>query len=384
MNKEWGEGVRSNDDYCVVMLAGKTLTSTVYSPSAMECFSPATQAQMELSEKVAEQVKGGDANSLIQLMDYCLKQDPQWMQASKGVLASLQYSESEDIQNTKLSQYEAYLAATRGDTQGARSILTDAVNSCKDRAFKGYLMQFLAEYVNLTDKAKAQEILLSANKTNARLMKPISGISYDKVNPLVQTQAQQCSLYLKSNFVIKNRMLVKVNSVLEDLRFRPNSANRFEDAINTLGLLLGFNAQRPEALYNKGPDNIWSIGDNKYLVIECKNEAVVDSINKHNCNQLNGSHQWFKDHYDYTSECTPIIIHPSSIYDYVCSPIDSTRIINAEKLDELKNNVEQFFISIAANDELNNPNAIRDKLISYKLRSIDIVDIYTVAFTKKS
>lgn len=379
-----GRGVRSNDDYCVVMLAGKTLTSTVYSPSAMECFSPATQAQMELSEKVAEQVKGGDANSLIQLMDYCLKQDPQWMQASKGVLAALQYSESEDIQNTKLSQYEAYLAVTRGDTQGACSILTDAVNSCKDRAFKGYLMQFLAEYVNLTDKAKAQEILLSANKTNARLMKPISGISYDKVNPLVHTQAQQCSLYLKSNFVIKNRMLVKVNSVLEDLRFRPNSANRFEDAINTLGLLLGFNAQRPEALYNKGPDNIWSIGDNKYLVIECKNEAVVDSINKHNCNQLNGSHQWFKDHYDYTSECTPIMIHPSSIYDYVCSPIDSTRIINAEKLDELKNNVEQFFISIAANDELNNPNAIRDKLISYKLRSIDIVDIYTVAFTKKS
>ena len=378
-----GRGVRSNDDYCVVMLAGKTLTSTVYSPSAMDYFSPATKAQMELSERVAEQVKGKGAKDLIGLMDYCLLQDPQWLQASKGVLASLQYSDNKEIQKTKLQQYEAYLAAIRGDTRSACTELTEAVNGCTDKAFKGYLKQCLAEYVNLTDHAKAQEILLSANKTNSRLMKPIAGISYDKVNPLVQSQAEQCSSYLNSQFLIKNRMLVKVNSVLDDLRFRPDSANRFEEAINTLGLLLGFNSQRPEAQFNNGPDNIWSIGDNKYLVIECKNEATVGTISKYNCNQLNGSHQWFKRTYDFTSQCTPIMVHPSNTYDRVCSPIESTRIINEPKLEELRSSVEKFFISIANNDELNNVQAISGKLATYKLRASDIVPFYTVPFVIK-
>ncbi|MVB23564.1 DEAD/DEAH box helicase [Vibrio cholerae] len=114
-----GRGVRSNDDYCVVMLAGKTLTSTVYSPSAMEYFSPATKAQMELSERVAEQVKGQDAQALIGLMNYCLSQNTQWVQTSKGILASLQYSNHEEVQKTKLLQYDAYLSAVRGDTSRA-------------------------------------------------------------------------------------------------------------------------------------------------------------------------------------------------------------------------------------------------------------------------
>ncbi|WP_104035383.1 DEAD/DEAH box helicase family protein [Vibrio jasicida] len=375
-----GRGVRSADDHCVVMLAGKTLARTVYNPSAMNYFSPATKAQMELSEKVASQVQGKPANELIQLMDYCFSQHPQWVQASKGVLASLQYNDNEMIQNIKQYQYEGYLAALRGDTTTAVEKQTEAVNKCTDRVFKGYLKQFLAEYVNLTDPTKAQEILLSANKDNSRLMKPIAGISYNRVNPLTHGQAEQCSRYLNSKFLLKNKMLVFVNSVLEDLRFRPDSANRFEEAMNALGLLLGFHAQRPEAAYNKGPDNIWSIGDNNYLVIECKNEAVNDKISKYYCNQLTGSAQWFNDNYDQSSECTPIMVHVSNTYEFACSPLSTSRVINAEKLEELKKNVQRFFASLATHDEMNNVNAIRDKLTSHKLRAIDIVELYTIPF----
>ncbi|MCV3262305.1 hypothetical protein OGZ01_00385 [Vibrio harveyi] len=137
-------------------------------------------------------------------------------------------------------------------------------------------------------------ILLNANTYNQRLLKPLSGLSYTKVNGLTQEQAEQCSSYLSSKFLIKNKMIIAANAVVDDLYFKPKSANKFEAAMDNLAKMLGFNSQRPELAYNKGPDNLWSIGNQQYLVIECKNEATSDTINKSYCNQLNGSSTWFE------------------------------------------------------------------------------------------
>ncbi|MGC7854140.1 helicase, partial [Vibrio anguillarum] len=105
-------------------------------------------------------------------------------------------------------------------------------------------------------------------------------------------------------------MIIFANAVIDDLYFKPKSANKFEAAMDSLAKMLGFNSQRPELAYNKGPDNLWSIGNQQYLVIECKNEATSDTINKSYCNQLNGSSTWFENQYDFTSQHTPIMIHP--------------------------------------------------------------------------
>ncbi|UGY28893.1 hypothetical protein HU675_0020150 [Bradyrhizobium septentrionale] len=54
-----------------------------------------------------------------------------------------------------------------------------------------------------------------------------------------------------------------------------------------------------KACEGRGPDNLWALGALQYLVIECKSGAVkASSINKHDCNQLNGSMNWFADKYD--------------------------------------------------------------------------------------
>ena len=54
-----GRGVRSSDDYCVVFLMGRNLTSQLYSGGAIDKFSPGTKAQINLSEQISEQIKGG-------------------------------------------------------------------------------------------------------------------------------------------------------------------------------------------------------------------------------------------------------------------------------------------------------------------------------------
>ncbi|WP_210499663.1 DEAD/DEAH box helicase [Vibrio crassostreae] len=378
-----GRGVRSSDDFCVVMLTGKRLTSTIYTENAIEHFSPATKSQMDLSEKIAEQVQDKPATELDLLMEYCLKQDSNWTRMSKGRLASLKYQDSPHVKNIKLSLYDAYQKATWGDTNQACSIIKSVVDECNVNSIKGYLKQTLAEYINLHDETESQKVLLSASILNQRLMKPLAGITYEKINPVIHEQAEQCSSYLFARFLRPNQMLIKINGVLEDLYFKPKSANRFEAALHDLGRLLGFQSQRPEAMYNKGPDNLWSIGAQQYLVIECKNEATASTINKGYCNQLNGSLEWFKRNYDFSSAATPIMVHPSTTFEYASSPNESIRIMNEQKLSELRNNAKAFFESIASNNELSNVGAIREKLTTYKLRGQDIVPNYTVGYVAK-
>jgi hypothetical protein len=55
-----GRGVRSNDDYCVVLLIGAKLTARVKSPEGTALLTPATQAQLDLSRKVAKQLANVD------------------------------------------------------------------------------------------------------------------------------------------------------------------------------------------------------------------------------------------------------------------------------------------------------------------------------------
>ena len=56
-----GRGIRSNEDYCVVICMGARLLNVLYVQGAVRHFSPATRKQLELSREIALQIeaKGG-------------------------------------------------------------------------------------------------------------------------------------------------------------------------------------------------------------------------------------------------------------------------------------------------------------------------------------
>ena len=88
---------------------------------------------------------------------------------------------------------------------------------------------------------------------------------------------------------------------------------------------------------------LWEVGDQNYFVIECKNEAVNDFIAKRYCDQLSGSMNWFNEEYDYTSSAIPLMIHPSDSIHKLATAHENMRVINKEKLGDLKNSVLEFF-----------------------------------------
>jgi hypothetical protein len=379
-----GRGIRSNDDYCVVFLVGRDLTSQLYSQGAISKLSPGTKAQLELSEQVSEQIKGKEISELTETINYCLTRADQWVIASKGVLASLKYPEGNDLDNVTIVLRKAYDYASNNDPIKGAETLNDLVNAISNKKEKGYLKQMLAEYTNIYDKPEAQKLQMSAANDNRRVLKPIEGIQYHKIAGDAFDQAVSCSNYLVGKHEDPNKLIIEVNGTLDELQFKEDSSNIFEERLKNIAKHLGFDSQRPEQEYKRGPDVLWNIGELKYLVIECKNEATASTISKGYCNQLNGSGTWFETKYDNTCAYTPIMVHPSTLFEYAASPNPKIRIITKHKLNEFCNSVRGFIKAVASSNELGNQAAIREKLIAYKLRASDIVELYTAPFAIKN
>lgn len=372
-----GRGVRASDDYCGIFLMGKSLVNQIYVGNAIDKFSPATKAQIQLSEQVSDQLMGNSLQDVWETILYCLQQKQDWVSASKGILTGLSIIPKE-TNKTNIALRQAYDLASRHDYSGACSILLELINDTKDKAFKSYLKQIAAEYYNFNDQNEAQQLLLSAAKDNTRVLMPIKGLQYQKLSKASSEQATACSQYLTS-FKDANQAILKLNAVLNDLVFAEKSANRFEQAMAELALFIGFYSQRPENDYKKGPDVLWEMGGLKYLVIECKNEAITSTINKQYCNQLNGSGEWFINNYDQSCSFVPILIHPSNKFEYAATYRKGTRILNKDCLEKLKSSVDSFIRSIVTSNMMSNIQGIQVRLQQYKFLAENFESNYTIA-----
>jgi hypothetical protein len=372
-----GRGVRSSDDYCVVFLMGRTLSSQLYVEGAIDRFSPGTKAQINLSNQVSQQISGGELSEIKEIIHYCLDRNKDWVSASKGTLASLVY-ESSTPDAISIGQRKAYNAARINNYKFAANELDTLAKSIDEIPVRSYLKQFLAEYVNHYDREEAQKILMSAANDNPRVTKPIQGIAYHKIESEMMNQARECRKYLQQISRDPNTIIIEVNALLESLIFMPETASLFEESLKRIARYIGFESQRPEDQVGKGPDVLLELGSLKYLVVECKNGATSEKICKRDCNQLNGSTKWFESIYDSTCKYTPILIHPSNKFEHAASPHNDTRIMNEEKLALLRDNISSFIKSLCVENKLDNDEAIMERLVRHNLIANNFCDNYTV------
>lgn len=379
-----GRGVRSNDDYCAVLLTGHTLTSILYSEGTINKFSPATKAQFDLSEQVARQIHGKTYKEIMDTIELCFSRNQQWVSTSKGALASLKYSEAQDIDKVSVQMRRSYDEALNNNYTKSFYILNTLLSTINNKIEKGYIKQITASYINLYDQVEAQRMQKSAIDDNRRVLKPIAGIEYHKISGTTYDQAVACSRFLTEKYRDPNMLIVDVNRLTENLQFKEDSSNIFEESFKMLARYIGLESQRPELEYKKGPDVLWHLENASFLVIECKNEATSGTISKDYCNQLNGSAVWFENKYGRSTPFTPILVHTSKMFEYASSPLPETKIINGDGLNRFIESFKNFIKSLAANNELGNSPAIREKLIAYRLRGSDIANNYTSNFSVRN
>ncbi len=378
-----GRGVRSNSDSCCIVLMGDNLADVLLRNNGISFFSNATREQYNLSKDLWNLLKEEKAKpcvaDIFELADYSLNREVEWIQNSKERLSSVVYSSETKFDANTTYLRKAYDYTINLQWQKAVDSLNDAINSETNSSTKGFLLQIKAKYTNFIDKSQAQQILLSGRNANTGILYPISGIRYDKaINN--KEQAKAICEHIYQNRISQNDYVIYVNAINNSLSFLLES-DEFEDAFQKAGQIIGFVSSRPDKETNgEGPDNLWAIGGNKYLVIESKNGAVSDTISKDYCNQLGGSMRWFSNVYGNVYFGVPIMIHKSVIIDRQATAVPNMKIITQENLELLRENINKFAIAVTQDENWCNEMKINQLLCQYKLRGDDIVQNYTTSF----
>ncbi len=379
-----GRGVRSSNDYCLVYLLGNQLTNVLYSDDGYEFFSNATKAQFKLSEKMCEQIEGQTIDEIMEIGNYLLERNSDWVEVCKNGISSVEYVKTINVSKYAVAIRKAFNYALYGDYQKAASMITELVNDEDNVRLKGYYKQMLAEYTNFFDKNSAQQILKSAKKDNMEILNPIEGIQFSKFAIANSSQTQIIIENINQRQLDANKLVLYADTILGDLKFEKDTSKRFENAIRDVFEMIGYNARQPEREVGKGPDDFVMLGTGDYLVIECKNETITDTICKHDCNQLMGSFSWFNNLYqDQEISCVPIMIHNSNIFTYECSPSPQIKIMTPTLLNKFKENVRKCIVAIAQPNNFKNVQNMFNIIKTYKLDKDVIVQEYPTSYQIK-
>jgi hypothetical protein len=370
-----GRGVRSAEDHCVVILLGSRLAQLISDRRYLSKVSPATRAQMELSDAISEELRGQSLAEIVPVIQQVLDRDPAWVGMSRSRLAGIEYPEGHVDDGLLLSR-SAFNAAAAGQFDKAVDLMSQAVNRTDDSRLKGWRQEEVAVYRHQIDPAGAQQVLVGAIGLNPRVTKPMLGVGYRRLSA-ADNQARAAADYLRATYTERNALLVGLNALLDDLAFDPDRTDEFEDAMEKLGWHLGFTSQRPERDTKNGPDVLWAIGGQRFLAIECKSGATGDVIYRHDMAQLAHSVNWFVESYGAGSTCAPLMVHPVNVLASDATPPPDCRIVTKEKLGDLRTAAKSMVTALASGDSWADPAAVGEQLKSRLLTAGDIVSRYS-------
>lgn len=374
-----GRGVRSNDDYCVVLLCGAKLTSRVKNRKGREMLTAATQIQMDLSDRLARQLGERTIEKIEEAIESCLGRDPDWVTVSKKALLKAKPDLGLNLEHWAVATRLAFDHARRDDHVEAVNVLQSLIVPEHDRFLKAWLTVRVAERMNAVDPVEAQKILLRAHRLNSNVLKPVAGIAYQKLEAKAGQQAAEVKQRHQSRYLEAADRIIDMKALLDDMKFDPEHTKEFESAVNGFAHAIGLNYQRPEQQFGIGPDNLWVFPDGKFFVIECKSGTTSQAgISKADLGQLEQSISWFEERYGGMVARVPILIHSLDRPGPGAARIDEVRIISAPQIEKLKIAFECFIRALGDSNVLNDVTRIGELLTLYNFTSNAFVNAYTI------
>ncbi len=371
-----GRATRSNEDYCVVFLLGARLAERLHGPAARASFSPATLAQIELSEDVEGLIAGTDVSTLRQVAQQCLDRDPDWLAASRGRLATLRYGEAV-VTPFATGTRAAFGHAAARDYPAAVAALRWAVNDTGDPAVRAYLMQQLAAYQHHIDPAAAQQTQKSANAANRNLLRPLEGVRYEKLSAPAYAQGAAAAAQLQAAYDSGNDLVLGMNALLADLEWAPRT-RAFEQAWADLARVIGFASQQPEHETGRGPDGLWAVTGGTFYVIEAKSGVKEDHpVYKSSAEQLSNAMDWFTAEYTTVATAVPVLIHPRAQFHRQAAVPHGCKVVTAPKLTRLRDALRKLVAELADGDAFRDPDRVGRLLTEHRLTASAFLDSYT-------
>jgi hypothetical protein len=115
-------------------------------------------------------------------------------------------------------------------------------------------------------------------------------------------------------------------------------------------MILGFASERPEEELGKGPDALWAMPENHYLLTEIKNEVELGrtEIYQSEAEQMSNSSNWFVKEYGKATPITLLMVHPTADLADSAYPPAGMMVMTRKKLEELHARLRAFAAALSA------------------------------------
>ena len=396
-----GRGLRSNLDYCAVILMGDDLIKFLKHGNNIDYFSVATQIQYSTTNSLMdEEVELKDVFELISTLldeEYARSNGHEdFKDGWYSLLSDVEYSNKIRVKEQVVNMRKAFEAERAENYEDAYLKVKSLFESEGEKLTRGLLKYLMAEYKNFTDPVEAKILHGEAYQINIALPRPENlTIRREKYNSNKKCWQGERALKYKGNYPDLEHYLEHINGVIEKLRFcfgwdasnkEGNSKTKgFERALKEVGDIIGLESSCPEGdktIERGGPDNLTRVDENEYLVIECKNGVMAKNpICKNDCAQLLSSVEWFKRKY-ISARYTPVLVHPNYCFMPDASPSEDFRIMGPTEINRLVEAIKRFCKAVQ-DRERKDGEVIKDQdmqrlIDDYELTGSEFVNKYTI------
>jgi len=351
-----GRSVRGEKDYSVILLTGAELVRTIRARASRKYLSDQTRTQVEIGLEIAtmaqEEIdKNKDPlDAMSGLIAQCLRRDEGWKNFYVERMNSMEVRATDyAVLDLFAKELKAEELLESGRPRDAVKLFQAMVDEAADHAEKGWYLQEAARCAYSYSKTDSNTLQIAAHRKNRLVMRPLSGMEFDRLEVVSQKRNPRIIDWV-GKFKDYEDLRVTLEDILSRLEFGTNW-ERFELALHEIGIAIGFAAERPEREWKEGPDNLWGVKDDLYLVIECKSEVSLErsTINKEEAGQLSNACGWFGHRYA-GAKSVPIIIIPTEKLGAAASLPEGTRVIRRHELGKLVTNTRRFFHEFKAFD----------------------------------
>ncbi len=351
-----GRSVRGEKDYSVIIIVGSDLVKCIRSCDNQRLFSSQTKKQIEIGFELVdiskESLKGDGQEEieklLISTISQCIARDNGW----KEYYASMM-DETENTTRNKGDLYallqkerEAYQEVIAQNYNEASQIIQEIIDMCTNELDKGWYLQQKAKLQYHVDRVQANKTQIAAFKKNIQLLKPQSGVVYNRIKYPIDCSRNEKIIKIMSKYSKYEQLMLHIDEILSNLNLgvEAEKAENAENAFYKVGELLGLEVQRPDKQIRKGPDVLWCLSQKNYIVIECKTEVLSSRsyISKSEAGQMEEHMAWFESEYGMV-DCCPVLVitTPNLASDaYFSHPI---KILTSEGLDRFRRTIKEFF-----------------------------------------
>jgi hypothetical protein len=276
-------------------------------------------------------------------------------------------------------ELEAETKAEEGRYAEARNVIQGMLDTAPDMPpeDRGWYTQEMARLTYRASKAESGTLQNAAHKQNRYLLKPKEGMVFKRLEPLSHQRVAAIIEWVQQSKDYKD-LIVRVHAILGDLRFGVDHET-FEQAFDDLGRALGFSVERPDKAWGKGPDNLWCLKRDHYLLVECKNQVKADreEIAKAETGQMNNSFAWFTDNYPCANVSCVMVVPTKKVSEAAGFNMPVT-VLRESNLKRLTRNVQNFFKEFAASDLMDlDPGTVQKWLNDHSLNTDSLISTYT-------